>query len=188
MTHKQKTYDDWIAILQDLEKRKLSCPGQLIVEGGSAGGMAALAVANQAPQGLIGVVLSVRPFADYFLAALRSRIGEAQWSEFGNPRIPAEFDAIRAWSPLQNTDAKKQYPAMLLTPGQNDDRVSPAHSYKMIAQLQYEHPNNKSPLLMYVAPNSGHTSAGSSTESATAESAHQFCLIEQALGIKPRKN
>ncbi|PWN33982.1 alpha/beta-hydrolase [Meira miltonrushii] len=183
-THKQRTYDDWIAILEDLERRKLSCPGQLIVEGGSAGGMAALAVTNQARQGLIGVVFGIRAVTDYFLIALRSRLGQAQWSEFGNPNIPAEFDAIRAWSPLQNTVKGKQYPAMLLAAGQDDDRVSPAHSYKMIAQMQYEHPNNKHPLLLYVASGTGHTAAGTSTEGATLQAAHQFCMIEQALGIK----
>ncbi|MCO5589956.1 hypothetical protein L7F22_043925 [Adiantum nelumboides] len=186
--HKQRTYDDWIAILEDLKKRKLSCPGQTIIDGASAGAMAALVVANQAPQGLVNVVLAVRAVADYFMVALRSRIGSLQFSEFGNPNIPAEYDAIRAWSPLQNVDPKKEYPAMLLTPGQDDDRVSPAHSYKMIAELQYLHPNNKLPLLMYVAPGSGHTFAGSSTEGATLEAAHQFCLIEQALGIRSSKN
>lgn len=185
--NKQRTYDDLLAITEDLERKGIACKGKIIVNGGSAGGMAALVGGNQAREGLIGVVLPERTVADYFLLALRSRIGEAQWSEFGNPNLPAEYDAIRAWSPLQNVQ-KKEYPAILLTPGGEDDRVSPAHSYKMLAQLQYANPYNKLPLLMYIAEKSGHVFSNSDTNSIIAESSRQFCFVEQTLGIKPRNN
>ncbi|KAI8053484.1 hypothetical protein BDF22DRAFT_743413 [Syncephalis plumigaleata] len=73
-------------------------------------------------------------------------IGNFWIQEYGNPDVKADFD-------------KKVCPAMLLKTGLNDDRVVPAHSYKLAAELQYKLPNNPNPLMLLVDDNSGHGSA-----------------------------
>ena len=179
---KQKTFDDSIAILEDLVKRKITSPGNLILEGNSAGGMAVGAVMNQAPEGLLGAAFMVRAICDVFQLELRTTIGEGNVEEFGDVTTPEGFDAVRAWSPLQNIQTKKQYPALLLTPGSFDDQVPPSSSFKYISQVQHDHPNNKLPLLMYVNP------TGSDSSVTITELTYQFCVLEEALGIKRRNN
>lgn len=178
---KQITFDDTIAIMQDMIKLGITSAGKIILEGGSAGGLAVGAVLNQAPE-LIGVALMVRAPLDAFLFELRTTVGSANRVEFGDIATPEGFDAVYAWSPLQNIQAKKSYPAVLVTPGSGDERVPPSSSYKYIAQLQHDHPNNSKPLLLYVVQSKGHVA------STVDESSHQFCVIEQSLGITRRKS
>ncbi|PWN33212.1 prolyl oligopeptidase [Meira miltonrushii] len=97
---KQKTFDDVLAILEDLVKLKITSPGNIILEGGSAGRTAVGAIINQAPSGLIGVALIVRAMTDVFQLELRSTLGNANIAEFGDVTTPEGFDAVRAWSPL----------------------------------------------------------------------------------------
>lgn len=177
---KQNTFDDTVAVLKDLIRLKITSPGQIIIQGKSAGGLAAAAVLNQAPN-LVGVALLVRAPTDTFQMELRTTLGAANKVEFGDVTTPEGFDAVFAWSPLQNIQKKISYPAVLLTPGQDDERVVPSFSYKFVAQLQYDHPNNSKPLLMYVVKGQAHT------RSTVGESGYQFCVIEESLGITRRK-
>lgn len=174
---RQRTFDDYLAVVQDLVRLKITSPGNIILEGGSGGAMAAGAVMNQAPEGLLGVVLPVRGPLDVIQFELRSAIGASNRAEFGDVTTPDGFDAVFAWSPLQNIDPNKQYPAVLLTPGTADERVPPSYSYKFVAQLQYDHPKNNKPLLMYVVKNRGHVPSN------VVESIYQLCIIEESLGI-----
>ncbi|PWN31724.1 alpha/beta-hydrolase [Meira miltonrushii] len=178
--NKQKTFDDIIAIAQDIVKLGYTTAGNIIIEGVSAGGLAVAAVLNQAPAGLIGLALPVRAPCDAFQFELRSTIGAVNRVEFGDVTTPEGFDAVFAWSPLQNVDLHKPYPAVVLTPGSSDEVVPPSSSYKFLAQLQYDHPNNTLPLLMYVAQNLGHVPA------TVLESTYHFCVMEQALHLRRR--
>ena len=173
---KQNTYDDTIAIMKDLIRLKYTSAGQIIIQGKSAGGMAAAAILNQAPD-LVGVALLVRAPLDLFQMELRSTLGSANVQEYGDVTTPEGFDAGFAWSPLQNIKKKVPYPAVLLTPGSGDERVPPAWSYKFVAQLQYDHPDNSKPLLMYIVKNLGHVPNN------VIESVYQLCVIEESLGI-----
>ena len=158
-------------------KRQITSQGNIILEGGSGGAMAVGAVMNQAPAGLLGVVLPVRGPMDAIGFETRSSIGAGNQAEFGDVTTPEGFDAVRAWSPQQSIDPNKPYPAVLLTPGTADERVPPSWSYKFVAQLQYDHPNNSKPLLMYVVKNRGHVASN------VIESVYQLCVIEESLGI-----
>ncbi|PWN34995.1 alpha/beta-hydrolase [Meira miltonrushii] len=179
---KQKTFDDTLAILNSVVALKYTSPGMIIVEGVSGGGMLFGAVTNQAAQGLIGVSLLVRAPLDIFEFELRNTIGAFNREELGDVTTPEGFDAVFAWSPYQNIDPHKSYPAVFLTPGTGDERVPPSHSYKFLSKLQYLHPNNKSPLLMYVQKDKkGHIA------STAEENIYQFCIIEESLGISRRK-
>ncbi|PWN33213.1 alpha/beta-hydrolase [Meira miltonrushii] len=177
---KQNTFDDTVAVLKDLIRLNITSPGQIIIQGKSAGGAAAAAVLNQVPD-LVGVALLVKAPTDAFQWELRTTLGAANRIEFGDVTTPEGFDAVFAWSPLQNIQKKISYPAVLLTPGEDDERVVPSFSYKFVAQLQYDHPNNPKPLLMYVVKGQAHT------RSTVGESVYQFCVIEESLGITRRK-
>ncbi|PWN33215.1 uncharacterized protein FA14DRAFT_185052 [Meira miltonrushii] len=143
--------------------------------------MAVGAVMNQDVKGLIGAAFMTRPICDVFQLELRSTIGAGNFEEFGDVRTPQGFDSVFSWSPLQNINPKKQYPAVLLLPGSADETVPPSSSYKMLAQLQHDHPTNNLPLLLYVVPEAGHTSR------TLTESVYMFCVMEESLGITWRK-
>ncbi|MCO5599850.1 hypothetical protein L7F22_053957 [Adiantum nelumboides] len=181
--NKTRTIDDTIAIAQDLVKRKIAAPGNIILDGGSAGGMVAGAAANRAPQGTFGVVFPVRAVLDFFLRK-RSRDGAAQIDEFGDVDNPVDFDTILGWSPLQNINKTKDYPAMLLIPGDSDDRVVAAHSFKYLAEVQTDHTNNSKPLLLHLVTAAGHTLAGLSTDTETIQGLHQLCVASLVLVLK----
>lgn len=181
--NKTKTIEDVIAIGQDLVLQKIAAPGQIVLEGISAGGMVVAAAANKAPQGTFGVVLPKRAVLDFFLRR-RSTGGALQIGEFGDVYDPTDFDSIIQWSPLQNINKSLDYPAMLLTPGDSDDRVVAAHSFKYLAQIQALRPNNSNPLLMHLVRFAGHTNAGLSTQNAVNEGLHQLCLISLTLQQK----
>ncbi|PWN35002.1 prolyl oligopeptidase [Meira miltonrushii] len=182
---KQKTFEDVIAIADDLVKQKYAAPGKVIGDGGAAGAIAITAAANQSPSSF-GVLLGVRPVLDYFLRK-RSRGGAEQTDEFGDVDDPVDFDYVRAWSPLQNIPTKGDYPAVLMTPGAGDDQVVPAHSFKFLAEVQHDHPNNPLPLLLYLVPNGGLDNYGHSTQSAVDEGSRQHCVAQLALGLERTK-
>lgn len=74
-----------------------------------------------------------------------------------------------------------------MTPGEQDDQVVPGHTYKFLAEVQYDHPNNPMPLLMYVVPGGGISNYGDSTQSAVDEGSRQHCVAQLALGLQRRK-
>ncbi|MCO5599851.1 hypothetical protein L7F22_053958 [Adiantum nelumboides] len=181
--NKTKTIEDVVAIAQDLVIRKIVGKGQIIAEGISAGGMVVAAAANKAPEGTLGVVIPKRAVLDYFLR-VRSPGGTGQFGEFGDPNNPRDFDTIIDWSPLHNINKTKDYPTILVIPGDSDDRVIAAHSFKFLAQIQADRPNNTNPLLMHLVKSAGHTTAGLSTQNAINEGLHQLCVISLTLQQK----
>lgn len=183
--NKQKTYDDMIAVSQDLIKRRLVNKGQMILDGSSAGGLMAAVVARQAPVGTFGAVMPDVAVLDY-LFFYSGPIGLPNVNEFGDPTIPAEFDIIETWDPIRNLSPKVQPPPTLLTLADSDDRVLPANAYKYLAQAQYDHPTSQKPLLMYVSTSSGHLSSRTTTTASVALAVHQQCFIELTLGKKAR--
>jgi len=79
--------------------------------------------------------------------------------ELGDPSDPAEFAFLYAYSPYHRVTDGTEYPAMLFTTGDNDVRVDPAHSRKMVARLQQAKPDGRAILLRYER-NSGHGGSG----------------------------
>ncbi|PWN36836.1 alpha/beta-hydrolase [Meira miltonrushii] len=181
---KQNTFDDLIAVAQDLVKRKIAAPGKVVPEGVSAGGLNAAVIARQAPPNTFGAVLSDLPPLDWFLID-RSRAGSSQYEDFGNPHNATEFDVIRSWSPLQNIDATEQkvYPPILVTASDSDQRVVIAHALKFTAQLQFSYPNSPNPLLMHIAKSAGHSDVGNNQDTAIIKNFHQECFVQLALGL-----
>jgi prolyl oligopeptidase len=131
--HKQRSYDDFIAVAQDLAARGITTAAQLGIEGGSNGGLLVGAVAMQRPELFKAVVCAV-PLLD--MRRYHRLLAGASWmAEFGDPDDATEWAYISRYSPYQNVHANRSYPAMLFTTSTRDDRVHPGHARKMAARM-----------------------------------------------------
>jgi len=131
--NKQRTWDDYIAVAEDLVKRKVTSPRRLGVIGGSQGGL------------LVGTAITQRP--DLFNAAIVQvplfdmlryhKIGAgASWiGEYGDPEKPEQLAWLKGYSPYQKLVPGKTYPAPFIHTSTKDDRVHPAHGRKAAAKL-----------------------------------------------------
>ena len=122
--HKQKSYDDFIAVAEDLVATKVTSPRHLGIEGGSNGGLLVGAVAMQRPD-LFNAVSCQVPLLD--MKRYHKLLAGASWmAEYGDPDVPAEWDVIARYSPYQNVRRDVRYPTIFFTTSTRDDRVHPA--------------------------------------------------------------
>ncbi|MBT9488754.1 MAG: S9 family peptidase [Rubrivivax sp.] len=131
--NKQKSYDDFAAVAEDLVAAKITRPAQLGIMGGSNGGLLVGAVMLQRPE-LFGAVVCQVPLLD--MKRYHLLLAGASWmGEYGNPDDPVEWAAMAKYSPYQNVKPGQQLPALLLITSTRDDRVHPGHARKMAARL-----------------------------------------------------
>ncbi len=131
---RQKSYDDFIAVGEDLVKRKITKPAKLGIMGGSNGGLLMGVMMTQRPD-LFGAVVCQVPLLD--MKRFNQLLAGASWmGEYGNPDIPAEWAYIRKYSPYHNIKKGSRYPNILFTTSTRDDRVHPGHARKMMAKFQ----------------------------------------------------
>jgi prolyl oligopeptidase len=130
---KQKSYDDFIAVAEDLIARRITSPRHLGIEGGSNGGLLVGAVLVQRPELFNAVVCQV-PLLD--MRRYHTLLAGASWmAEYGNPDDPDEWAFIAKYSPYQNVRPDVRYPRVLFTTSTRDDRVHPGHARKMAARM-----------------------------------------------------
>jgi len=136
--HKQRSYDDFIAVAEDLVAQKITAPRHLGIMGGSNGGLLVGATFTQRPDLFNAVVCQV-PLLD--MRRFHTLLAGASWmAEYGNPDDPTEWSFISKYSPYQNVRQDVKYPKVLFTTSTRDDRVHPAHARKMAAlMLQQGH-------------------------------------------------
>lgn len=132
MAHKQQVFDDLYACAQGLTDQGWA--SAIAVHGRSNGGLLAGAALVQRPE-LWAAALPTVGVLDMLRFHLFT-IGRAWVSEYGNPDDPAEFATLHAYSPLHNLVEGTVYPPTLISTGDHDDRVVPAHSLKFAARLQ----------------------------------------------------
>lgn len=136
MLTKQNTFTDFIASAEHLIAQRYTSPERLAITGGSAGGLLMGAVLNRRPDLFASVVTRV-PFVDALNteldATLPLTIGE--WEEWGNPAEEKYYFYIKSYAPYENVRAQA-YPAMLVTAGLNDPRVSYWEPAKWVARLR----------------------------------------------------
>jgi oligopeptidase B len=158
MLHKRNSFLDFIAAAESLLAQGRTTKQQLIIEGGSAGGLLVGASVTMRPD-LFGGVLAHVPFVDVVNtmldASLPLTVGE--YEEWGNPAEAQYFQAIREYSPYDNTNPAA-YPPMLVTAGLNDPRVSYWEPAKWVARLR-EVNQHASEILLKVNMGAGHFGA-----------------------------
>ncbi len=132
--HRQRAYDDFAAVAEDLIARKLTSPAHLAIQGGSNGGLLVGAVAVQRPELFKAVVCQV-PLLD--MRRYHTLLAGASWmGEYGDPDKPAEWAYISQYSPYQNVKKDAKYPRIFFMTSTRDDRVHPGHARKMYAKMQ----------------------------------------------------
>ena len=128
-----RAYEDFIAVAEDLIRRKVTSPAHLGVKGGSNGGLLVGNMYAMRPD-LFGAVVCQVPLLD--MRRYHTLLAGASWmGEFGNPDVPEEWAFIRGFSPYHNVDRATKHPPLLITTSTRDDRVHPGHARKMTALL-----------------------------------------------------
>ncbi|HEX3484894.1 MAG TPA: prolyl oligopeptidase family serine peptidase [Micropepsaceae bacterium] len=176
-TNRQKSYDDFIAVAEDMMKRGLTTPKQLGIMGGSNGGLLVGTVAVERPDLFAAVVCQV-PLLDMMRF---SKIGAgASWvGEYGDPDNPFERAAILRYSPYQNVKAEVKYPPIFFVTATSDDRVTPVHARKMAAKMEAQGHD----VLFYENTEGGHAAAANHAQQAEMN-ALTYVYLTQKLGLK----
>jgi prolyl oligopeptidase len=158
--NRQRAYDDFHAVAEDLIKSGATTAKQLGIQGGSNGGLLVSVAYTQRPE-LYGAVICQVPLAD--MKRYHLLLAGASWvDEYGNPDIADEWAYISKYSPYQNIKKDVKYPKVFFTTSTKDDRVHPAHARKMAARMSdYNHP-----IYYYENIDGGHAGVANLKESA----------------------
>nr|WP_315487002.1 prolyl oligopeptidase family serine peptidase [uncultured Undibacterium sp.] len=131
--NRQRAYDDFAAVAEDLISSKVTTPRHLGAMGGSNGGLLAGVALTQRPD-LFNAVVSQVPLLD--MQRYNKLLAGASWmGEYGNPDVSAEWDYIKQYSPYHNVKTEVKYPNVLFITSTRDDRVHPGHARKMAAKM-----------------------------------------------------
>jgi prolyl oligopeptidase len=186
LLNKQNGFDDFIAAGEHLIASRWTSREHLAIQGRSNGGL------------LVGAVLNQRP--DLFAAALpqvgvmdmlrytQFSAGRFWTDDYGDPAEETHFRNIYAYSPYHNIRDGVDYPAMLITTADTDDRVVPGHSFKYAARMQAAQAGatepGDNPRLIRIQTRAGHGS-GRSTDQLVAEFADMWAFIAHHTGLQP---
>jgi prolyl oligopeptidase len=179
--NKQNVFDDFIAAGEYLIGKKYTSSDFLAIRGGSNGGLLVGAVMTQRPD-LMKVALPAVGVMD--MLRYHTFTAGAGWAyDFGTSEDSKEmFEYIYKYSPVQNVKEGVNYPATLITTGDHDDRVVPAHSFKFAAQLQTKQAGNN-PVLIRIETKAGH-GAGTPVSKSIEQYADIFSFTLYNMGIK----
>jgi oligopeptidase B len=175
MLHKKNTFTDFIASAEYLIAHGYATPSRLSINGRSAGGLLMAAAINMRPD-LFGAVVAGVPFVDSLNTAsdatLPLTVGE--YEEFGNPEDRVFYDYMKSYAPYENVSAQ-EYPAILITAGLNDPRVSYWEPAKWTAKLR-AFKTDQNVLLLKTNMGSGHFGASGRYEY-LKERAFEYALL-----------
>jgi len=180
---KQNVFDDFIAAAEWLIDNKYTSCAKLAIGGGSNGGLLVGACLLQRPD-LFGAACPAVGVLDMLRFHLFT-IGRAWTSDYGCSENEAEFKALYAYSPLHNIVPGRHYPPTLITTGDHDDRVVPAHSFKFAAALQAAQ-GGDAPVLIRIETNAGH-GAGKPTAKVIEEATDKWAFLLKMLNVPARK-
>ena len=176
------TFTDFVACARALCEAGYARPGQVSASGGSAGGTLMGAVANTDPALWRAIVAHV-PFVDVLNTMLDADLPltPIEWPEWGNPIADADaFRLLRSYSPYDNATAQA-YPAMLVTGGLNDPRVTYWEPAKWVARLRAVG-TGAAPLLLKINMGAGH-GGKSGRFTALRETAEEYAFLLHAFGV-----
>ncbi len=151
--NRQRAYDDFISVAEDLISTGVTSPKHLGIRGGSNGGLLMGVMTTQRPD-LFNAVICAVPLLD--MMRYHTLLAGASWmGEYGNPDIAEERAFIREYSPYQNLKADVEYPEVFFYTSTKDDRVHPGHARKMAARML----GMGKPVLYYENTEGGHSAA-----------------------------
>jgi prolyl oligopeptidase len=182
LEHKQQVFDDFIAAAEWLIRERYTNPAALAIMGRSNGGLLVAACMLQRPD-LFGAVVCGVPVTD-MLRYQRFTAGRYWVPEYGNAATNSQqFRVLYAYSPLHNVTPGVAYPPTLITTGDTDDRVVPAHALKFTAALQAADAGQQ-PILLRVDTQAGH-GLGKPTAKLLEEQADTYAFLFHIFHIEP---
>lgn len=177
---KQNVFDDFIAAAEYLVEAGYTRPGKLAIFGGSNGGLLVGAVVNQRPD-LFGAAIPAVGVMD-MLRFQKFTAGRFWVDDYGSSDNPDEFEALYAYSPYHNLVPGTEYPAVLVTTADTDDRVVPSHSFKYAAAIQAAQ-GGDDPVLIRIETRAGHGS-GKPTEMIIEDYADRWAFLVENLDME----
>lgn len=180
LMNKQNVFDDFAAAAEYLIANGISAKGKIAIEGRSNGGLLVGASLNQRPDlfaaghAAVGVMDMVR--FDRFTA------GRYWVDDYGYPSKEADFKMQMTYSPYHNVKSGVEYPAIIVSTADTDDRVVPGHSFKYIAALQAAETGNK-PKIIRIESRAGHGS-GKPTDKLIEEYSDIYAFLAKWTGLK----
>jgi len=177
---KQNVFDDFIAAAQWLIQNRYTSTPKLAINGGSNGGLLVGACLTQRPD-LFGAAVPEVGVMD-MLRFHKFTLGWGWKSDYGSSETKEGFDTLMTYSPIHTLKPGTAYPPTLVTTGDHDDRVVPAHSHKFTATLQAAQ-GGPAPILTRIETDAGH-GAGKPTDKVIAERADVFAFLLKVLDVK----
>lgn len=181
---KQNTFDDFIAAGEWLIANKYTTTKKLAINGGSNGGLLVGACMTQRPE-LFGACIADVGVMD-MLRFHKFTAGNGWIGDYGSADDANEFKVLRSYSPYHNLKKGTCYPPTLITTGDHDDRVHPAHSFKFAAAAQWAQ-GCANPILIRIETSAGH-GAGKPTTKRIEEAADKWAFLVKTLGMEPKLN
>ena len=178
--NKQNVFDDFIAAAEWLIASGTTSKERLAIQGGSNGGLLVGAAVTQRPD-LFAAALAANGVMDMLRFHLFTA-GRFWVDDYGSPDDPEEFEALLAYSPYHNVEEGREYPAILITTADTDDRVVPGHSFKFAAALQKAQ-GGRAPVLIRVETRAGH-GMGKPTAKVIEEAADQLTFLVKNLRME----
>lgn len=170
---RNKAYEDFAAVAEDLIARNITTPKHLGIQGGSNGGLLMGNMTVMYPQ-LFGAVVCQVPLLD--MKRYHKLLAGASWmAEYGNPDTD-DWSFLKAYSPYQNVSKDVRYPPVLFTTSTRDDRVHPGHARKMMARMMEQGHD----VTYYENIEGGHGGAANNAQSAYM-SALAYTFLKQKL-------
>lgn len=174
--NRQKAYDDFIAVAEDLVRRNVTSPRHLGIIGGSNGGLLMGNMLVQRPD-LFGAIVCQVPLLD--MSRYHKLLAGASWmEEFGDPDKPEEWAFLKLYSPYHLVRPEVRYPRVLFTTSTRDDRVHPGHARKMVARMMEQ----KHDVLYYENVEGGHGGAANNPQRALMN-AMAYGFFRKQLGL-----
>ena len=157
---RQRIYDDFISVAEDLIARDITAPKHLGIEGGSNGGLLMGVMFTQRPD-LFNAVICAVPLLD--MMRYHTLLAGASWmGEYGDPDDPVEGKFLRSISPYHNIDPEADYPEVFFITSTKDDRVHPGHARKVAKRME----DQGHDFLYYENIDGGHSAAANLKETA----------------------
>ncbi|CAI8357403.1 MAG: Prolyl endopeptidase [Porticoccaceae bacterium UBA1117] len=176
-TQRQRIYDDFIAVAEDLIAQNITSAKNLGIEGGSNGGLLMGVMVTQRPD-LFNAVICAVPLLD--MLRYHTLLAGASWmGEYGDPDDTVEGNFLRSISPYHNLNTEINYPEVFFITSTKDDRVHPGHARKMAKRME----DQGHKFLYYENIDGGHSAAANLKETAKRLALQHTYLMQKLTGV-----